>query len=276
LIDLRLFQIPTFNVALATNVLTIFVAVGYFLFIAQYLQLVLGLSPLQAGLASLPSALGFVVSSNTAPRFVHRYRPAFVLAAGLALAAIGLVVLTQVGASIGLAAVVTASVLISLALAPVFSLTTELIVGSAPPERAGAASGISETAAELGGALGIAILGSIGTAVYRSALANRLPASIPSQAAEIARDTLGAAVGVAGQLPDQQGLALLGVARDAFVQGLHLAAAISAAVAIGAALMAVILLRCVPARSESEGQPEQEHAVQRPTAAARPNIFGCD
>jgi DHA2 family multidrug resistance protein-like MFS transporter len=112
--------------------------------------------------------------------------------------------------------------------------------------------------------------------VYRSALANRLPASIPSQAAEIARDTLGAAVGVAGQLPDQQGLALLGVARDAFVQGLHLAAAISAAVAIGAALMAVILLRCVPARSESEGQPEQEHAVQRPAAAARPNIFGCD
>ncbi|MCI0395635.1 MAG: MFS transporter [Chloroflexi bacterium] len=258
LIDLRLFRIPTFNVSLATNVVAIFVAVGYFLFIAQYLQLVLGLSPLQAGLASLPSAVGFIVGSNVAPRFIHRFRPAFVLSATLILAAAGLLVLTQVGAAAGLAIVVTASVLISLALAPVFTLTTELIVGSAPPERAGAASGISETAAELGGAMGIAILGSIGTAVYRSGLASRLPAGIPAETAEIARDTLGAAVGVAQQLPDQLGLALLDIARDAFVQGLHLAAAISAAVAIGAAVLAMALLRRVPARSELEPQPELE------------------
>jgi DHA2 family multidrug resistance protein-like MFS transporter len=258
LIDLRLFRIPAFNVSLATNVLAVFVAVGYFLFVAQYLQLVLGLSPLQAGLASLPSALGFVVGSNLAPRFVHRYRPGFVLGATLALAAISLAVLTQVGDSSGLGVVVIASVVISLALAPVFSLTTELIVGSAPPERAGAASGISETGAELGGALGIAILGSIGTAVYRGELAHRLPAGVPSEAAEMARDTLGAAVGVAGQLPDPLGLALLGIAREAFVQGLHLAAVISAAVAVGAALMAVILLRRVPARVDLEPQPEIE------------------
>jgi DHA2 family multidrug resistance protein-like MFS transporter len=258
LIDLRLFRIPAFNVSLATNVLAVFVAVGYFLFVAQYLQLVLGLSPLQAGLASLPSALGFVVGSNLAPRFVHRYRPGFVLGATLALAAISLAVLTQVGDSSGLGVVVIASVVISLALAPVFSLTTELIVGSAPPERAGAASGISETGAELGGALGIAILGSIGTAVYRGELAHRLPAGVPSEAAEMARDTLGAAVGVAGQLPDPLGLALLGIAREAFVQGLHLAAVISAAVAVGAALMTVILLRRVPARVDLEPQPEIE------------------
>lgn len=129
LIDLRLFRIPTFNVSLATNVFAIFVAVGYFLFVAQYLQLVLGLSPLQAGLWSLPSAVGFIVGSNLAPRFVHRFRPAFVLGAALALAAIGLAVLTQVGGSTGLAVVATASVVISLALAPVFTLTTELVVG---------------------------------------------------------------------------------------------------------------------------------------------------
>ncbi len=189
---------------------------------------------------------------------MHRFRPGFVLSAALAVAAIGLALLTQVGGSSGLALVVPASIAISLALAPVFSLTTELIVGSAPPERAGAASGISETGAELGGALGIAILGSIGTAVYRSELAHRLPAGLPSEAAEIARDTLGGAVGVAGQLPEPLGLALLSVAREAFVQGLHLAAIISAAVAIGAAIMAVILLRRVPARSEPKPQPEME------------------
>jgi DHA2 family multidrug resistance protein-like MFS transporter len=274
LIDLRLFRIPTFNVSLATNVLAIFVAVGYFLFVAQYLQLVLELSPLQAGLSSLPSAVGFIVGSNVAPRFVHRFRPGFVLGATLALAAIGLVVLTQVGGATGLAVVVTASLLISLALAPVFTLTTELIVGSAPPERAGAASGISETGAELGGALGIAILGSLGTAVYRSELANRLPAGIPPQAAEIARDTLGAAVSVAGQLPDQAGLALLDIAREAFIQGMHLAAAISAAIAIGAAILAVILLRGVPARSASEDQAEPEQpALPYPAASAQPEAL---
>jgi DHA2 family multidrug resistance protein-like MFS transporter len=269
LIDLCLFRIPAFNVSLATNVLAVFIAVGYFLFVAQYLQLVLGLSPLQAGLSSLPSAMGFVVGSNLAPRFVHRFRPAFVLGGVLPLAATGLAALTQVGESIGLALVVTSSVLISLALAPVFSLTTELIVGSAPPERAGSASGISETGAELGGALGIAILGSIGTAVYRSELAHRLPAGVPPQAAEIARNTLGAAVGVARQLPDPLGSTLLNIARDAFVHGLHLAAAISAAVAIGAAIMAVILLRRVPARSEFEGQPERE---RRRLAAGRAGV----
>lgn len=256
LIDLRLFRIPTFNVSLATNVLGVFVAFGYFLFVAQYLQLVLGLSPLQAGLWSLPSSVGFVVGSNVAPRFVHRFPPAIVLGSSLALAAIALAVLTQVGGAIGLPIVVTASVIISLALSPVFSLTTELIVGSAPPERAGAASGISETGAELGGALGIAILGSLGTAIYRSALTSQLPAGIAPAAAEVARDTLGAAVGVAEQLPDGVGLALLEVARDAFVQGLHLAAGVSAVVAIGAAIMVVFLLRGVPAATETEEEPD--------------------
>jgi DHA2 family multidrug resistance protein-like MFS transporter len=265
LIDLRLFRIPLFNVALATNVVGVFVAFGYFLFVAQYLQLVLGLSPLLAGLWSLPSALGFIVGSNVAPRFVHRFPPALVLGSTLTLAAIALFTLTQIGASSGLFIVVTASVLISLALSPVFSLTTELIVGSAPPERAGAASGISETGAELGGALGIAILGSLGTAVYRSALINELPAGVSAAAGEVARDTLGAAVSVAEQLPDGVRLALLDIARDAFVQGLHLAALISAIVALGAAIMVVTLLRGVPARVEDEKEIDMAVAAQAAT-----------
>ncbi len=276
LIDLRLFRIPTFNVSLATNVLGIFVAFGYFLFVAQYLQLVLGLSPLQAGLWSLPSSVGFIVGSNVSPRFVHRFRPALVLGGSLALSAIALALLSQVGGANGLAVVVAASVVISLALSPVFTLTTELIVGSAPPERAGVASGISETGAELGGALGIAILGSLGTAVYRSVVANGLPAGVPPEAAAIARDTLGGAVGVAQQLPDPLGSALLDIARDAFVQGLHLATGISATVAIGAAIMVVILLRRVPARAEHQPQPEKEMEPDRVVAVPGPvHAHGC-
>src|SRR5499433_241022 len=163
MIDLRLFRTRAFNASLATNLLGIFIVVGYFLFVAQYLQLVLGLSPLEAGLWSLPSAGGFIIGSNLAPRLLRRVRPAYVIGS-------------------------------SLALAPVFTATTDLIVSSAPPERAGAASGISETGAELGGALGLAVLGSIGLAVYRGHLASALPPGIPSQAAAAAQDTLGGAV----------------------------------------------------------------------------------
>jgi len=129
-------------------------------------------------------------------------------------------------------------------------------VGSAPPERAGAASGISETAAELGGALGIAILGSIGIAVYRSQLASNLPAGVLAEAAEAARGTLGGAVGVARQLPGQTGQALLEVARGAFVSGLHVAAAISAGVAVIAAIITVVALRHLPAGAQHAEQQD--------------------
>jgi DHA2 family multidrug resistance protein-like MFS transporter len=263
-IDLRLFRIPAFSASLAVNFLTIFVAVGYFLFVAQYLQLVIGLSPLAAGLWSVPSAVGFIVGSQLAPRIVRLARPAYVMGAGLAFAAAGLAVLTQVGGPNGLAAVVAGSVVISLGLAPVLSLTTELIVGSAPPERAGAASGISETAVELGGALGISVLGSIGVALYRSGVSDALPAGVPAAGATIARDTLGGAVAVAGQLPGQMGAALLEVARDAFVGGMQLAAGISAVVAVGVAVLAVVLLRNV--RSGAAGAESAKTGHERDTA----------
>jgi MFS transporter, DHA2 family, multidrug resistance protein len=265
MIDVRLFRIRAFNAALSINFLAIFVAVGYFLFVAQYLQLVAGLSPLQAGMWSLPSAFGFIVGSQLAPRIVQRVRPAFVIGGGFALSAAGLVALTQVAAAGQLAPLVAGSVLISLGLAPVFGLTTELIVGSAPPERAGAASGISETGAELGGALGIAFLGSIGVAIYRSELADRLPAQVPAAAAAIARDTLGGAVAAAGELPDRLGAAVLQTAREAFVQGMHLTSAIAALVAVGLAVLAVVVLRDRTAAPAHE-DVEQQIASPRPEA----------
>lgn len=267
LIDLRLFRTPVFNVALMTNVLAIFVAVGYFLFVAQYLQLVLGLTPLQAGLWSLPSAAGFIVGSSLAPRFVHRVRPGWVLGVALAAAGIGLGLLTQVDGATGLAIVVWGSIVISLALAPVFSLTTELVVGSAPPERAGVASGISETGAELGGALGIAVLGSIGTAIYRSSIAEGLPPDVPSEVAEAAMDTLGGAVGVAAALPDGIGNALLDLANTAFVEGLNVAAGIAAVLSVSAAIVAAIVLRKVPSNLQpdaSEPGPETDFTHPEP------------
>ena len=229
----------------AAGFLTIFVAIGYFLFVAQYLQLVVGLSPLLAGLCSVPSAIGFIVGSNLAPPLVRRYRPANVMGASLVLAAAGLVLLTQVGVANSLVVVIAASVVIALGLAPVLTLTTDIIVGSAPPERAGAASGISETAVELGGALGISMLGSLGVAIYRGDLA-RLPAGLSAEAATAAKDTLGGAVKVAASLPDPLGMAVLDVSRSAFVQAMQVAASISAVAAVAVALFALAALKHVP------------------------------
>jgi len=271
MIDLRLFRIPAFSAALAVNVLAIFVAVGYFLFVAQYLQLVLGLSPLEAGLYSVPSAIGFVVGSNAAPRILRHIRPAYVMAAGLAIAAAGLAILTQVGTSDGLGAVVLASVVSSLGFAPVFGITTELIVGSAPPERAGAASGMSETGAELGGALGISILGSIGIVIYRDEVARALTGEIPAHAADAARDTLGAAVGVASELPAQIGTLIVTAAQRAFVEGMQVAATISAAMAVGVAILVLVALRDVrmPTSTDDEPPAPAESAVGRSQIAER-------
>jgi DHA2 family multidrug resistance protein-like MFS transporter len=243
MIDISLFRDRVFDTALAINFLAVFVAVGYFLFVAQYLQLVAGLSPLQAGLWSLPSALAFVVASQAAPRIAQRVRPAYIVGGGLAIAAVGLAMLALVDGAGQLHLLVAASVVISLGLAPVFGLTTEMIVGSAPEEKAGAASGISETGAELGGALGIAILGTIGVAIYRSTLARDLPSGLPADVVGAASDTLGAATAVAAEIPAEIGKAVLSVAQAAFVDGMQISAAIAAVVAVALAAVAVVMLR---------------------------------
>ncbi|MGH8246606.1 MAG: MFS transporter, partial [Gammaproteobacteria bacterium] len=258
LIDLRLFRVPAFSASLATYMLGTFVAFGSFFFIAQYLQLVLGMGPLEAGLWTTPFAGAFIVGSMATPVIVRRVHPASLMAAGLVVAVAGFGVLTQVGGTSGPAVLVTGFVIFSLGLAPVFTLATDLIVGSAPPERAGAASAISETSSEFGGALGIAILGSIGTAVYRGVMANAALDGVPTEIMETARNSLGGAMVMAGQLPNQLAETLLKTARASFAQALELTAAISATIAIATAVAAAILLRRVQAGPEPERQPELE------------------
>ena len=239
LIDLGLFRAPAFSTALAANTLGIFIAGGVFLFIAQYLQLVLGMGPLEAGLWTLPSAGAFIVGSMLAPVAVRFLGPSQVVAGGLALAAAGLAVLTQVGAGSGLAVLVIGSVVIDLGLALAVTLGTDLIVGAAPPERAGAASAVSETGAELGGALGVAVLGSIGTAIYRGGVADAVPGDVPAAAAEAARDTLGGAVGAADQLP----AGVLQAAGEAFTHGFQVSAGLTAGLALAVAAATAVIMR---------------------------------
>jgi DHA2 family multidrug resistance protein-like MFS transporter len=271
LIDLRLFRVAAFNASLAIYTLGIFAVFGVFLFIAQYLQLVLGLSPLQAGLWSVPGAIAFIIGSNLAPLIVQRVRPAFVVAGGLVLAAISLALLTQVGLN-SLALVVIGNTLMSLGFGFTVTLTVDLVVAAAPPERAGAASALAETGAELGGALGLAILGSLGIAVYRSQVVAALPPGISPELVEAVQETLGGAVVVAGQLPSQIGAALLGVAHHAFIQGLQVTAVIGAVVMLGLAILTTVMLRNVGRDDESEQQPESMHPVHSRTLPVQPDI----
>ena len=244
LIDLKLFRFPAFSAALLVNILGFMTAFATFLFIAQYLQSVLGLSPLAAGLWGVPSALAFIAGSMLTPAIVGRFRPAQVIAGGMTVSSAGFVLLALIGnVAPALAILVAGSVVFSLGLTPVVTLTTDIVLSAAPPERAGAASALSETSSEFGGALGIAVLGSIVTAIYRGKVAAGMPAGIPSEAAEAARSTIGGAVSVSGQLPGALGADLLGSARDAFAQAFGTTAAISAAIAMGVAILAATLLR---------------------------------
>ena len=266
IIDVRLFRIRAFSVSLGTYFFSIFVVVGYFLFISQYLQLVLGLSPLTAAFVELPSAIGFIVAGLASPRLIGRFRPSVLMGTGMSIAAVGtamLLFLTVEGeGSILLIAV--ASTVISIGLGPVITLATELIVGSAPPEQAGAATGISETSGELGGAVGIAILGSLGTAVYRSRVAESLPEAIPTDVADAVRDTLGGALAIAQTLPAAVRDAVVAIAETAFVDALHLVAGVSAVLAVGTAIVSAVALRTVPVRS---GSPEEDSAPTTVPAA---------
>ena len=234
-----------FNAALAVNFLAIFVAVGYFLFIAQYLQLVVGLSPLEAGLLSLPSAIG--VHRRLAGRAADRARASgrrTSSAAGSRWRRSAWLMLTQVGVETGCCLWSSRRSSSRSGLAPVFGLTTELIVGSAPPERAGAASGICETGAELGGALGHRDPRQRRRRDLPRRARRALPAGVPAEAATAARDTLGGAVERRRQLPAGVGDgAARRRARSPSSTACTLAAAIAAVVAVGLAVFAYITLR---------------------------------
>jgi DHA2 family multidrug resistance protein-like MFS transporter len=246
LIDLALFRIPAFSAAIATNVLGFLATFGTFLFIAQYLQSVIGLTPLQAGLWSTPAAFAFIFGSMATPAIVRRFRPSAVIAGGMLVSAAGFLLLSRVGQSASpLAVLVAGSTVFSIGLTPVVTLTTDLVLGAAPPERAGAAAAISETSSEFGGALGIAVLGCVVTALYGGARAGATLAGLPADAAASARGTIGGAVAVAATMPGADGAVLLAAARRAFAHAFAATALIGAALSVGVAVLAVVLLRRV-------------------------------
>jgi len=243
LIDVRLFAAPAFSAALATNVIGLFMMLGTFLFITQYLQLVLGMSPLDAGLWMAPSGITFALGSMAAPLLVRHFHPATVIACGMLLAAAGFGLLTQIAGSNSPWLLFAGMMAFCTGMSPLGAITTDLVMGSAPPERAGAASAISETSFEFGGALGIAVLGSLFTYIYGRSMDRTDLSSLSPELAKIARDTLGGAVEVAHGLPADTAASLLTTARASFVYAFEVTSAVAALGALAAAPVALIALR---------------------------------
>ncbi|WP_030169380.1 MFS transporter [Spirillospora albida] len=246
LMDLALFRDRTFGTSLGIMLFGSAIMGGVTLFISQYLQLVEGLSPIRSGVWLLPAAVALMFSAMASPGLIQRVRPGDVMAAGLAVAVIGGVLLTRVETGAGLTLLITGFAVVYFGIGPMAALTTDLVVGAAPPEKAGSASAMSETATQLGVALGVAILGSVNTALYRDEVKGELPSGLPADASELAHDSLAGAVTVAGTLPADTARAVLVPAREAFTTGLNGVGAVIAGTAAVLALAAAALLRRVP------------------------------
>ncbi|MFF8596181.1 MFS transporter [Streptomyces sp. NPDC015220] len=236
LLDVRLFSSRGFSGAVLADLLTVLGMSGLVFFLSQYLQLVQGRRPFEAGLAELPAAVGAVAAGLVAGRAARRFSVRAVVCGGLAAVGLALAVLTTLSASTGYPLLGAALLVVGVGAGFSFTVTADVILAGVPKEQAGAASAVSETAYELGAALGIALLGSIVTAAYRDFTG---PSGTPAQAHE----SLGGAVQAAAGLPADTADALLAAARDSFVHGLHLASGAGAVVLLTAAGAAWFLLK---------------------------------
>ena len=238
LIDLELFKIPAFSGAIAATGLSIFAFVGLLFFFSQYLQLVRGLSPLQAGLVELPSAVASAAVILVVTLCLRWLGMGRAIALGLLLAGIGLAMLAVTEAMPGLVGIIISIIVVGLGVGIALTLATDAVVSAAPPERAGAAASISETAYELGVALGIAVLGSVHTALYRLFLPDL--GGLDGPVAASVHQSLAVATGDLAGTPEA---AILEQARHAFTSGMQITATIAALLLV---CSAVIAWRVIP------------------------------
>ncbi len=238
LLDVDLFEAPLFRVAALANATTMFAYTGLLLLLTQYLQLVAGLSPLEAGLLLVPGSIVTMVAGVGAARLARYASFRVLVPTGLLLAAAGYVVMVLLD---GVGAAVAASVLIGAGIGLSETLTNDAVLASAPVLRAGSASAVSETAYEVGAVLGTAVLGSVLAAAYARAL--DVPTSIGPVFAHEARETLGGAVALAGQVGGVEGQRLHDAATTAFVHGSAVASVVAMVALVAVAATVVVGLR---------------------------------
>ncbi|MFD3682211.1 MFS transporter [Streptomyces sp. NPDC058613] len=249
LVSRDLFRHRDFGAGIGLNTVASFAMLGSAYFTTQYLQSVLGMGTLEAALWSLAPSVVIGAAAPASAALAQKVDRAYVIAGGFALAAAGFALVALVDTD-ALWLLLTGAGVLASGIVTVMSLVSDMALAAAPAEKAGSAASLLETGAEFGGALGMAVLGSIGTAVYRGDLADSGPA---------VRETLGGAVAAAEQLGGDAGTRLLGTAREAFVHGMQYAAWGGALLLLGAALLAAALLRDAgtpaPPAAEPAGAP---------------------
>jgi MFS transporter, DHA2 family, multidrug resistance protein len=255
LLDLRLFSVRSFSASLGILFLGMLTLSALTMYLAQMLQMVNGLGTLEAGLWMLPFVAGTTVGLTLAPTVARRVPPARVIGGGLVLAAAGYAVLTQLDASSGPLLLAVGATVVTVGTGPLMVLGSDLIMSAAPPTRSGSAASLQATSSELGMALGIAVLGSVGTAVYRTTVAGGLPAELSAHTQARAADNLPAATAEAGELPAHLAARVLASAREAFITGFTTVAAISCAVLLVLAVVSFTLLRHVLPSDAGKGRP---------------------
>jgi EmrB/QacA subfamily drug resistance transporter len=265
MLDVRFFKNPRFTAASTGITMTFFALFGATFLLTQYMQFVLGYTPLEAGIRLLPFAGVILVVSPLSPRLAERVGTKVTVATGLTLAGIGLLLLTGLQTDSTYGDLVWRMMLMALGQGLVMAPATESIMGSLPLAKAGVGSAVNDTTRQIGGALGVAIVGSVMSSTYASRIGD-LFAGTPragSSTEQVAKDSLGGALAVAGkaQASGNDALAGLGrtleaVAKSAFVDGMHTGVIVAAAAAFLGAIVAAIWL---PAHARAADAEEQAH-----------------
>jgi DHA2 family multidrug resistance protein-like MFS transporter len=239
MLDMRLFPRGSFGGGVVVNLLSVIALVGFLFFVSQHLQLVAGFSPVEAGLALTPGLVVMIAAGLAVVPLARRIPPRVLVPSALAVSAVGYLVVAM-SADAGIAGIVIAFALLGLGIGIAETVSNELILSSAPPAKAGAASAVSETAYELGAVLGTALLGSILAAWYRTAI--EVPSALTAGQADAARETLAGAMTLADTLPPATGAELAASAAAAFGGGITVTAAIGVLLMLAAGVVAATTL----------------------------------
>jgi DHA2 family multidrug resistance protein-like MFS transporter len=244
MIDVRLFRRPAFSGSIVSNLIVTFATAGMGLLAVTFMQTVLGFAPFPAAIWMLPTVAGSFVGVAIASILARTIRPAILVAAGLLVAAGGFLTVSLISVDSPVGLLITAYSVLTVGVGMTSTMVTSLVLTTAPPEKAGAASALAETSNELGGALGIALLGTLAGTVYRDVM-EQTTSGLDPAAADAAGDTVGGAIAVAEQLPAELADPLLADAFQAFTQGFTTSAVVGAVVLAVAAVFAGIMLRKV-------------------------------
>jgi len=269
MLDLALFRDRRFTAGAGAIALTFFAMFGVIFGLTQYLQFVLGKTALEAGTLMVTLAIGIPVGARISLKAVAHAGTNRVIGGGLVLVALVLLSFTQWTPTTDTWIVSGTLFVLAIGMANVMAPATGAVMSAVPEAKAGVGSAMNDLLRQLGGALGVAVIGSVMNTAYRDRMAGAV-IGLPAQAAAAAGDSVGAAVAIAGRLGGPAGQALAGVARSSFVDALATAAIVAAAVAV---LTAVLVVRAMPARA-SESEAATEPATQRPGATAIPTGVG--